>query len=624
MNKYKSIVIGGGHAGIEAVVALNRLGMQPILITQKKETIGLMPCNTSIGGSAKGILVKEIDALGGVMAKAADANMLQIKILNLSKGPATWSYRSQSDKITYPKYMQNLIMNELKIPIKEDMVDELIVKNKKFVGVKTSDGTIINANYCVVTTGTYTDSKTMKGKVVKSEGPDGLKTNKTLSDSFRKLGFDLIKLKTGTPPRFKESSLNFGDFLIEPGTNDKISFSFENESTIKIKNKIDCYIAYTNPETHKVINNNWDKSYLFSKEIVGSGPRFCPSIEDKLQKFEDKDRHQIFLEKESMHSDLIYVQGLSTSLPSEVQDEFVKTIKGFENVIISKYGYAIEYDAVVPTQLKQTLETKLINGLYTAGQINGTSGYEEAAIQGLIAAINVSKKDKKEEPFILKRNEAYAGVLIDDIVTKGIIDPYRMLTSRSEYRLILRNDNAEARLLHKGRELGLISNKVWSKYEIYKKEISDVIEILKNTRVTPKDLKIEKYLESVNTNKLVCGISLYDLLRRPLVKLEELQKLNENLKNMNLSFKQIQTLETEIKFEGYILQQQRLIDKNKKYEDFKISNDFKYEDVPNLAKEAIDKLNQVKPTSIRQASNISGVNPPDITQIIYYIKKKGV
>lgn len=617
----KVIVIGGGHAGIEAVVALQKLNMQPILITQKKSSIGLMPCNTSIGGSAKGILVKEIDALGGIMPKIADKTLTQMKILNLSKGPATWSYRAQVDNIEYQKEIQKIIKN-LKIKIIEDLVDSLIIHNKIIKGVHLSSGKKVMAKYVLLTIGTYSNSLTMKGKELKNEGPKGLKTSKKFSTSLKNNDFNLIRLKTGTPPRLDFNSIDFKKLKKEPGTHDKISFSFENEKVLDLEKQIPCYVLYTNEKTHKIIKNNIKKSYLYSTEIKGFGPRFCPSIEDKIQKFKDKTRHQVFLEKESKHNNLVYVQGMSTSMPRDVQNQMISSIKGLEKAKILNYGYAIEYDAIDPTQLYPTLETKKILNLYSAGQINGTSGYEEAAAQGLMAAINIFLKETKKDPLILKRNEAYIGVLIDDIVTKGVIDPYRMLTSRSEYRLLLRNDNAIHRLILKGKNIGLIEQKIWQKYQKHNEQLKLAKTILCKTRFLPKDEKLKNYLIEINSNLLSGGLSSYELLYRPEIKLEELIKIKPELKKMKLNFKQIQTLEIEIKFEGYIKKQQREIKKLKKFEEFIIPKNLDYSKIHNIAKEAKEKLNKIRPITIAQALRISGVNPVDITHLIFYLKKE--
>ena len=616
---YDIIVVGGGHAGCEAALAPARMNLKTLLITSNINNIADMPCNPSIGGSAKGIVVREIDALGGEMGKNADKSQIQIKMLNSAKGPAVRALRAQADKITYPKKMLKTLQNQENLEIKEAMVEDLIIENNIIKGVILENGEKIYSKAVILTTGTYMKSNILIGSTRKLEGPHGERPSKSLSDNLKKLGFKIIRLKTGTPQRIDKNSIDFTKAKVEYGDDIHRTFSFDIEPNYNIEDQIPCHLIYTTDETHKIIMDNLNKSSMYGglDDIESVGPRYCPSIEDKVVRFKDKERHQLFLEPESKYYDDIYIQGFSTSMPYDVQEKMVHSLPGLENAKILKYAYAIEYDAIYPTQLKQTLETKIIENLYTAGQINGTSGYEEAACQGLMAGINASLKIQGKEPLILKRNEAYIGVLIDDLVTKGVRDPYRLLTSRAEYRLLLRHDNADLRLRDYGYQVGLIDEERYNKFKEKKKNIESLINYLKNNKLTPTK-EVNTYLESLNSAILKDGITLYDLLKRPEITMENIK----NFYNIDYSEEVINQVEIFIKYEGYINKANKEASKMVDLDNKKIPEDINYDLIHNLASEAKQKLKEIKPTSIGQALRISGVNPADISILMIYLKKE--
>ena len=615
--KYDIIVVGGGHAGCEASLASARLGNKTLLVTGNINNIADMPCNPSIGGPAKGIIVREIDALGGEMANNIDHSCLQVKMLNTKKGPAVRALRAQGDKITYPQAMLETINNQTNLEVKESLVEDLIIENNTVKGVILEDGEKIEAQAVVLTTGTYLKAVILRGANKTVSGPHGERPSKFLSDKLREYGFTIQRLKTGTPQRIDKNSIDYSKTSLEPGDDVTHTFSFDNEPLYKVEEQVPCHLIYTTPETHQIIMENLEKSSMYGGYVEGIGPRYCPSIEDKVVRFKDKERHQLFLEPESRYYDDIYIQGFSTSMPEEIQDLMVHSLPGLENAKILKYAYAIEYDAIDPLQLKQSLETKVIENLFTAGQINGTSGYEEAAGQGLIAGINASRKIHNQEPLILKRNEAYIGVLIDDLVTKGTKEPYRMLTSRAEYRLLLRHDNADLRLRDYGHDIGLISEEKYQKFLQKKTQIEALTNLLKSTKITPTKENNE-YLISINSTKLLDAITLYDLLKRPEI-------LIENLKHwidVDYSEEVIEQVEIQDKYEGYIKKANREAEKMLNLEKVKIPDNINYDDIHNLASEARQKLSNVKPTTIAQASRISGVNPADISILMVYLKKE--
>lgn len=618
--EYEIIVVGGGHAGCEASLAAARKNHKTLLVTGNIKNIADMPCNPSIGGSAKGIVVREIDALGGEMGKNADKSLLQIKMLNNKKGPAIQALRAQADKITYPKNMLKTLNNTPNLTIKEAIVENLIVEDNKIKGVILEDGTTIFAKAVILTTGTYLKADILVGDTRRREGPHGEKPSNYLSENLKKLGFKIKRLKTGTPPRLEKSTINFEKLRVENGDKEPLTFSFDNEPIYDVNNQIPCHLIYTNKKTHEIIKQNLSKSSMYGglDDIEGIGPRYCPSIEDKIVRFSDKERHQLFLEPESIYYDDMYLQGFSTSMPYDIQEQMVHSLEGLENAKILKYAYAIEYDAIYPNQLKQSLETRIIENLYTAGQINGTSGYEEAACQGLIAGINAALKLENKEPLILKRNEAYIGVLIDDLITKGIRDPYRLLTSRAEYRLLLRHDNADLRLRKYGYEVGLISKEKYDKLIQKENNINEIIELLKNNKITPKK-EINDYLVKNNSTPIKDGISLFQLLKRPEIKINNIKEFIELKKYTKEELEQVEII---IKYEGYIEKANREAKKMLELEEKKIPEDLDYDKIKNIASEARQKLKEVKPTSIGQAIRISGVNPADISIMMVYLKKE--
>ena len=615
--EYDIIVVGGGHAGCEASLASARLHNKILLVTGNIKNIADMPCNPSIGGPAKGIIVREIDALGGEMANNIDHSCLQVKMLNTKKGPAVRALRAQGDKITYPKAMLETMKNQENLEIKESLVEDLIVEDNKVKGVVLENGEKIYAKAVVLTTGTYLKAVILRGAKKTVSGPHGERPSKFLSDKLREYGFTIQRLKTGTPQRIDKNSIDYSKTSLEPGDSIPHTFSFDNDPLYKVEDQVPCHLIYTTKETHKIIMDNLEKSSMYGGYVEGIGPRYCPSIEDKVVRFKDKERHQLFLEPESLYYDDIYIQGFSTSMPEEIQDLMVHSLPGLEHAKILKYAYAIEYDAIDPLQLKQSLETKVLENLFTAGQINGTSGYEEAAGQGLIAGINASRKIHNQEPLILKRNEAYIGVLIDDLVTKGTKEPYRMLTSRAEYRLLLRHDNADLRLREYGHEIGLITEERYQKFVEKKHQIQELINLLKENKITPtKDTN--EYLTSINSTKLLDGITLYELLKRPEITFTNIKHFID----INYSDEVVEQVEIMDKYEGYIVKANREAEKMLDLEKVKIPEDINYDNVHNLASEARQKLAQVRPTTIAQASRISGVNPADISILMVYLKKE--
>lgn len=617
--KYEIIVVGGGHAGCEAALASARKGHATLLVTGRKENIATMPCNPSIGGSAKGIVVREIDALGGEMGKTADRSLLQMKMLNYKKGPAVRALRAQADKVTYPKNMLYTLENTQNLEIKEALVEDLLVANNKIYGVILENGDKIEAKAVILTTGTYMKADILVGDTRRREGPHGEKPSEFLSENLERLGFKIIRLKTGTPQRIDRNSVDFSKLKVENGANTLYTFSHDSGPFYQVEEQEPCYLTYTNENTHKIIRDNLEKSSMYGglDDIKGIGPRYCPSIEDKIVRFADKERHQLFLEPESLYYDELYLQGFSTSMPHEVQEKMVHSLEGLENAIIKKYAYAIEYDAIYPTQLKQSLETKIIENLFTAGQINGTSGYEEAACQGLIAGINASLKLENKDPLILKRSDAYIGVLIDDLITKGVRDPYRLLTSRAEYRLLLRNDNADLRLREYGYKVGLIDEERYRKYLEKKRKIEELTYLLKNTKITPKK-EVNEYFEEIGSPLLKDSIDLYSLLKRQEFTIEKLRRFIE------IPFAEdiIEEVELYNKYEGYLKKTEEEVSKMIDLENKKIPEDISYESIQNLASEAKQKLTEVKPTSIGQAMRISGVNPSDISILMVYLKRR--
>ena len=615
--KYDIIVVGGGHAGCEASLAAARLGNKTLLITGNINNIADMPCNPSIGGPAKGIIVREIDALGGEMANNIDHSCLQVKMLNTKKGPAVRALRAQGDKITYPKNMIKTINGQQNLEVKEAIVEDLIVNNNVINGVVLENGEKIESKAVILTTGTYLKSVILRGSKKTESGPNGEKSSKFLSSKLKEYGFTIQRLKTGTPQRIDKKSIDYSKTSLETGDSELHTFSIDNQPLYKVDEQLPCHLIYTTKETHKIIMDNLEKSSMYGGIAEGIGPRYCPSIEDKVVRFKDKERHQLFLEPESIYYDDIYIQGFSTSMPEDVQELMVHSLPGLENAKILKYAYAIEYDAIDPLQLKQSLETKIIENLFTAGQINGTSGYEEAAGQGLIAGINASRKIHNLAPLILKRNEAYIGVLIDDLVTKGTKEPYRMLTSRAEYRLLLRHDNADLRLREYGYEVGLINEEKYQKLINKKNNIQNMIDLLKNNKITPIQ-ETNDYLEEIGSSRIFDGITLYDLLKRPEISIENIR----NFINIDYSKEVLEQVEISIKYEGYITKAKKEVEKMLGLEKIKIPIDIDYTKIKNLASEALQKLTEIKPTTVAQASRISGVNPADISILMIYLKKE--
>jgi tRNA uridine 5-carboxymethylaminomethyl modification enzyme len=620
---YDIIVVGGGHAGVEAAMAGAHMGLKVLLTTLNKKMISNTPCNPHIGGSAKGIVVREIDALGGMMGIAADHHPLQIKMLNTAKGPGVQCLRAQEDKKGYPAYMQSLVENTPNLDVKECQVKELLYTSDKVYGVVTDKGEKITSKATIITTGTYMESTIISGQDVHAGGPDGESSSQGLSKCLQKMGLEIFRLKTGTPPRIDKDSIDFSKGEIQYGQDGELAFSFTTTKFTPLAKQLPCYLIYTTPETLKIIRDNLDKSAIFNGVIKGVGPRYCPAIESKVVRFADKPRHQLFLEPEYENGNSIYLQGFSTGFPHDIQERLVHTLPGLEHAKILKWSYEIEYDAVKPLQFDATLKVKKYEGLYGAGQIVGTSGYEEAAGLGLMAGINASLWIKGEKPFILRRDESYIGVMIDDLVSKGTDEPYRLLSSRAEYRLLLRHDNADLRLTPYGHQLGLINEERYQKFLDKYERIDKAIKIMETTNVSDKK-GCSDYLLSNGYTDLNEGHKGIELLKRPRLSYRPIAALMPELKDLNFTDSEVLALETKVKYAGYIQKEVKDAAADAKLEAIKLSTNFDYSTFDGLALEARQKLNQVKPLSIGQASRISGVNPADISILILLLKKKGL
>ncbi|MBY6037554.1 tRNA uridine-5-carboxymethylaminomethyl(34) synthesis enzyme MnmG [Fictibacillus nanhaiensis] len=610
------IVVGAGHAGVEAALASARMGAKTLCLTLNLDTVAYMPCNPSVGGPAKGIVVREVDALGGEMARNIDKTHIQMRMLNTGKGPAVRALRAQADKYLYQHEMKKTMENTENLTLRQGMVERLIMENGECKGVITKTGAEYAAKAVVLTTGTYLRGKIIIGELAYESGPNNMAPSINLSYHLQELGFEMVRFKTGTPPRVNSKTIDYSKTEIQPGDDVPRAFSFE--TTEYITDQLPCWLTYTGDETHQLINGNLHRSPMYSGMIEGTGPRYCPSIEDKIVRFNDKPRHQIFLEPEGKNTEEVYVQGLSTSLPEDVQKKILATIPGLEKAELMRAGYAIEYDAIVPTQLWPSLETKLVSGLFTAGQLNGTSGYEEAAGQGLMAGINAALKVQEKEPLILDRSEAYIGVLIDDLITKGTNEPYRLLTSRAEYRLLLRHDNADFRLTKKGHEIGLIAQDRFERFEEKKAQVAKEIERLEHVPIKPTD-EVQQILEEAQSTPLKEPMSAASLLRRPEITYSVIHRIAPA--ETALSETVSEQVEIQVKYAGYIDKQLAQVEKMRKMENKKLPVDLDYMAINGLATEAKQKLHEVRPLSVGQASRVSGVNPADISILLIYLEQ---
>ncbi|MEH7155519.1 tRNA uridine-5-carboxymethylaminomethyl(34) synthesis enzyme MnmG [Neobacillus drentensis] len=613
---YDVIVIGAGHAGCEAGLAAARIGAKTLMITINLDMVAFMPCNPSVGGPAKGIVVREIDALGGEMGRNIDKTYIQMRMLNTGKGPAVRALRAQADKFAYQHEMKKTIEDEENMTLIQGMVEQLIVGDGVCTGVITKTGAVYRSKTVVITTGTFLRGEIIIGDLKYSSGPNNQQPSIRLSEHLETLGFDLVRFKTGTPPRVNSHTIDYSKTEIQPGDETPRAFSYE--TTKYITDQLPCWLTYTNEATHQIIDQNLHRSPMFSGMIKGTGPRYCPSIEDKVVRFNDKPRHQIFLEPEGRHTQEVYVQGLSTSLPEDVQQQILKSISGLENVQMMRSGYAIEYDAIVPTQLWPTLETKIVKNLYTAGQINGTSGYEEAAGQGLMAGINAGLNALGRDQLVLSRSDAYIGVLIDDLITKGTNEPYRLLTSRAEYRLLLRHDNADLRLTEIGHQIGLIRDDRYQRFLAKKDAIEAEKQRLESTFLKPTE-EVQELIRSIGGSELKDGIRAADLLKRPEMSYQQLEAIFPSEAPLDEDVKE--QVEIQLKYEGYIIKSLQQVERLKKMEDKKIPENIDYDAVSGLATEARQKLKLVKPLSIAQASRIAGVNPADISILLVYLEQ---
>ena len=620
IEEYDIIVIGAGHAGVEASLAASRMGCKVLLATINIEMLAFLPCNPSIGGSAKGIVVREVDALGGEMAKNIDKSYIQMKMLNTGKGPAVRALRAQADKELYSKEMRKTVENQENLTLRQTMIDEILVEDGKVIGVRTATHQEYGAKAVIVTTGTALRGEIIIGDLKYSSGPNHSLASINLAENLKNLGLEIGRFKTGTPPRVKASSINYEETEIQPGDENPNHFSYNSSDEDYLKDQIPCWLTYTNSQSHEIINSNLHRAPMFTGVVKGVGPRYCPSIEDKIVRFADKERHQLFLEPEGRNTEEVYVQGLSTSLPEDVQRDLVHSIKGLENAEMMRTGYAIEYDMVLPHQLRATLETKKISGLFTAGQTNGTSGYEEAAGQGIVAGINAALKIQGKPELILKRSDGYIGVMIDDLVTKGTVEPYRLLTSRAEYRLILRHDNADMRLTEIGREVGLVDDERWARFETKKYQFENEMKRLDSIKLKPVKETNEK-VAALGFKPLTDAVTAKEFLRRPEVSYQDVINFIGPAAE-ELDDKIIELIETEIKYEGYISKALDQVEKMKRMEEKRIPANIDWDDIDSIATEARQKFKLINPETIGQASRISGVNPADISILMVYLEGK--